>query len=107
MICLLKNLSIDSTSYSDRIGIWVTKINGKLLPREKKIGAIGLRIKKWITYHGLSFNINNNLAYYDNIKPCGLSNYSVTSLQDLGINLSQKDFDKNFIKIFNEKLKSF
>ena len=67
VISLLKNFQIESTSFSDRVGIWVTKVNGVKLSKEKKIGAIGLRIKKWITYHGMSFNINPDLAYYNNI----------------------------------------
>ena len=107
VISLLKNFQIESTSFSDRIGIWVTKVNGVKLSKEKKIGAIGLRIKKWITYHGLSFNIDPNLAYYKNIQACGLANYSATSLKELGIIVSQKEFDQIFINIFYRKLKSF
>ena len=105
--CLLKNFQIESTSFPDRVGIWVTKVNGIKLAKEKKIGAIGLRIKKWITYHGLSFNIDPDLSYYKNIHACGLTNYSTTSLKELGIILSQKEFDQIFLKIFVKKLKSF
>ena len=61
--CLLKNLQIESSSFCDRVGVWVTKVNGIKLSKEKKIGAIGLRIRKWITYHGLSFNINPDLKF--------------------------------------------
>ena len=104
VICLLKNLQIESTSHVDRIGIWVTRVKGKKLLKEKKIGAIGLRIKKWITYHGISFNIDPDLNYYNNIHPCGLADYSVTSLKELGINLSQKEFDKMFMKIIDKQL---
>jgi len=105
IIKLLKNFHIESTSYSDRVGIWVTEVKGKKLPKEKKIGAIGLRIKKWITYHGMSFNINPDLAYYNNIKACGLGDASVTSLKELGFKLSQKEFDIMFMNIFSNKLK--
>ena len=105
IISLLKNFQIESTSYSDRVGIWVTKVKGKELSKEKKIGAIGLRIKKWITYHGMSFNINPNLTYYNNIKACGLDNSSITSLKELGFELSQKEFDTMFMNIFSNKLK--
>ena len=105
--CLLKNFQIESTSFSDRVGIWITKANGIKLSKEKKIGAIGLRIQKWITYHGLSFNIDPDLTYYNNIQACGLVDYSATSLKELGVKLSQKEFDQTFINIFKEKLKSF
>ncbi len=107
VICFLKNYQIESTSFSNRVGIWVTKANGITLSKEKKIGAIGLRIKKWITYHGLSFNIDPDLTFYNNIQACGLANYSATSLKELGVKLSQKEFDQIFISILNKKLKSF
>ena len=98
---------IDARSFEDRVGIWVTKNKGVKLIREKKIGAIGLRISKWITYHGLSFNLNPDLAYYDNIHACGLKDYRNTSLTELGINISDKEFDKNFKEIFLRKLNKF
>ena len=107
IICLLKNFSIESSSYRDRVGIWVTEYKGKKLKRERKIGAIGLRIKKWTTYHGLSFNINPDLNYYKNIQACGLSNFSAISLKELGINLTTSEFDELFINIFLKKLKNF
>ena len=107
IISLLKKFQIESISFPDRVGIWVTKVNGIKLSKEKKIGAIGLRIKKWITYHGLSFNIDPDLTYYKNIEPCGLKNYSTTSLKELGVKLSKKEFDQIFLDIFNKELKSF
>ena len=105
VISLLKELDIEATTFHDRVGIWVTKSNRYKLSKEKKIGAIGLRIKKWVTYHGLSFNINPDLAYYENIHACGLADYSATSLKELGTNLSQNEFDKIFISHFDKKLK--
>ena len=86
-------------AYSDRknIGIWV---------EDQKISAIGIRVKKWIAYHGCSININNNLSGYKKIIPCGLSNKKVTSLKNLGVkkfyNLKEnikKVFLKNLSKI--------
>ena len=103
-ISLLKDLDIEAKTFPKRIGIWVIKSKGKKLIKEKKIGAIGLRIKKWITYHGLSFNINPELKYYNDIHACGLKNYSSTSLKDLKIKLSIKDFDKQFLKYFLKEL---
>ena len=89
-------------AYSDRknIGIWV---------EDQKISAIGIRVKKWIAYHGCSININNNLSGYKKIIPCGLSNKKVTSLKNLGVkkfyNLKKnikKVFLKNLFKIYFE-----
>ena len=89
VISLLKEFDIEATTFSKRIGIWVIKSQGNKLSKEKKIGAIGLRIRKWVTYHGLSFNINPDLKFYENINACGLKNYSSTSLKDLLINLTK------------------
>ena len=104
VISLLKEFDIEAKTFPERIGIWVIKSQGNILPKEKKIGAIGLRIKKWITYHGLSFNINPDLKFYENINACGLNNYSSTSLKDLCINLTNKEFDKMFKKKFFKKI---
>ena len=101
VISLLKEFGIEATTFPERVGIWVIKSQGNKLLKEKKIGAIGLRIKKWVTYHGLSFNINPDLKYYENINACGLKNYTSTSLKDLCINLTNKEFDKIINKNFN------
>ena len=72
------------------IGIWVNN---------KKIAAIGLRVSKWIAYHGCSININNNLSQYLNIIPCGLDNKKITSVyNEKGIII--RNIDKNLKKIF-------
>ena len=63
------------------------------------------RIKKWITYHGLSFNINPNLNYYKKINACGLKNYSSTSLNELGVKLKINKFDSKFSELFIRELK--
>ena len=83
-------------AYSDRknIGIWV---------KNKKIAAIGVRVKNWIAYHGCSININNDLSYYKKIVPCGLNNKMVTSLKDLGLQ-KVKGIDENIKKIFLRNL---
>ena len=104
VISLLNEFDIEATTFPERVGIWVIKYQGNKLSKEKKIGAIGLRIRKWITYHGLSFNINPDLKYYENITSCGLKNYSSTSLKNLNINLSDKEFDKIFKKYFDNNI---
>ena len=104
VISLLKEFGIEATTFPERIGIWVIKSQGNKLSKEKKIGAIGLRIRKWVTYHGLSFNINPDLKFYENINACGLKNYSSTSLKNLNINLSDKEFDKMFKRNFDSKI---
>ena len=81
IIEILKNYKIESQKDSKNIGIWVHK--GKDL---KKIAAIGIRVKKWIAYHGFSLNMNNDLSMYKKIIPCGIKNRGITSLKELGVN---------------------
>ena len=107
VIDFLKNYNVEARAFKDRVGIWVIKNNKMTFDKEKKISAIGLRVKKWITYHGMSFNIKPNLSYYKNINACGLKNYSSTSLLDLNINLSIDEFDIEFKKIFINNLENF
>ena len=101
----LKNYQIDSTTYKERVGIWVTGKNGKKFNQEEKIGAIGLRLKNWVTYHGLSFNINPKMDNYKFIDACGLKNFKNTSLHELDINITEEDFDKEFSLIFLNNLR--
>ena len=106
VIDFLKNYNVEARAFKDRVGIWVIKNNKMTFDKEKKISAIGLRVKKWITYHGMSFNINPDLKYYNSIHSCGLKEYSNTSLNELGIKIDQKEFDEGFKKIFLNNLKS-
>ncbi len=105
VISFLNKYNVEARAFKDRVGIWVIKNNKITFNKEKKIGAIGLRVKKWITYHGMSFNINPDLKYYNYIHSCGLKKYENTSMKELGINLDQNEFDENFKKIFINKLK--
>ena len=106
VIDFLKNYNVEARAFKDRVGIWVIKNNKMTFDKEKKISAIGLRVKKWITYHGMSFNINPDLKYYNSIHSCGLKEYENTSLNELGIKIDQKEFDEGFKKIFLNKLKT-
>lgn len=79
----------------DRIGVWVdrTPANGEL--REDKIAALGIRLKKWVSFHGLSLNVEPDLSHFQGITPCGVSDprFGVTSLVDLGRPVSMDDVD--------------
>ena len=92
----LKKFNIKSFNDRNNIGIWINDKN-----KTKKIAAIGIRVSKWIAYHGFSININNDLAKYKNIIPCGISDKGVTNLKEI----NNQDYDKlsdiiidNFIK---------
>ena len=97
IIQFLQIYGIKSKSDSKKIGIWV---------QDKKIAAIGVRVTKWIAYHGCSINISNNLDEYKKILPCGLDNKNITSIENEGVK-SIKNIDKNLIDIFHKNLKMF
>jgi len=96
IIEFLKLYNIKSRADKENIGIWV---------RDRKIAAIGIRVSRWIAYHGCSININNNLDYYKKIIPCGLNNNKVTSVQK---ETKKKiiNIEKNLEKIFIKNLKN-
>ena len=71
-----------------RVGIWVQTPDG-----EKKIAAIGVRIRHWITFHGISINLDPDLSHFNGIVPCGISEYGVTSLKDLGVTADMAALD--------------
>ncbi|MDG7056268.1 MAG: lipoyl(octanoyl) transferase LipB [Wolbachia endosymbiont of Meromenopon meropis] len=99
IINVLRYFNIIGEFKEDRIGIWVNN-NGM----EKKIAAFGIRLRKWITYHGIALNVSPDLSFYRGIIPCGLKNYGVTSMKELGIEISLFELDfvlkKEFYKIF-------
>ncbi len=73
-----------------RVGIWVVKPDGT----EAKIAAIGVRIRRWVTYHGVAVNINPDLSHFSGIVPCGIAEHGVTSLHDLGVDVGMDAFDR-------------
>ena len=102
LILVLKELGLAGYRIPGLIGVWVKdpkNINADG-SRDKKIAALGLRLKKWITFHGLSFNVDPDLKFFNNINPCGISGKGVTSLQELGIKVEMEDVDKIFRRTF-------
>ena len=87
-----------------RVGVWVVRPDKRPLPdgspAEDKIAAIGVRIRKWVTFHGISINLEPDLTHYDGIVPCGIQGYGVTSLVDLGHPVSMSDLDDALKKQF-------
>ena len=85
-----------------RIGVWVNQGNNV----DVKLGAVGIRVRKWVTSHGISLNISPNLAMYDAIVPCGINGHGISSLQELGVPALMRNVDEilcqNFQKIFGD-----
>ena len=94
----LKELGVISGRVEKRVGIWVNpegqQASDHRIKNELKIASVGLRVKNWISYHGVSLNVNPNLNYFDNIIACGNHGYGVTSLENLGIIKSLTDVDR-------------
>ena len=93
----LKQYNLEAYTIEEKVGIWV---NHNQTPA--KIGAIGVRIKKWVTYHGIAVNISTDLQNYKGIIPCGISDFPVTSLKELGIEISTEEFNSVFKKEFEQ-----
>jgi lipoyl(octanoyl) transferase len=72
-----------------RVGIWVARAGG----REDKVAAIGVRVRRWVTFHGVSLNVDPDLGHFDGIVPCGITGHGVTSLSDLGLAVTMGDVD--------------
>ena len=108
IIHTLAEFNVIGQSRSGRVGIWVERpdkpknVDGFI--EEEKIAAIGVRLKKWVTLHGLSINVDPDLNNFQGIVPCGIKDHGVTSLVDLGLPVSMEDLDialkKSFLKVF-------
>ena len=94
IIQTLKEYQIESYNDPKNIGIWVDKQKNS-----KKIAAIGIRVKKWVAYHGFSLNVCNDLSKYKGIVPCGIRNRGITSLKDMGIK-NYENIEEIIIKKF-------
>lgn len=93
IILTLKEFDIVGERRDGRVGVWVVTDEG-----EKKIAAIGVRVRHWITFHGISINVNPDLSHYNGIVPCGLSGFGVTSFHELGRKITLDALDEMLAK---------
>ncbi len=90
VIDTLGDFGVESWRAEGRIGIWTRDVDGS----EAKIGAIGVRVRRWVTMHGFSVNLDPDLSHFTGIVPCGIAEYGVTSLARLGIQLAPQAWDE-------------
>jgi lipoyl(octanoyl) transferase len=90
VIATLADFGVESFRRDGRIGIWTQDVDG----REAKIGAIGVRIRRWVTMHGFAVNLSPDLSHFSGIVPCGIAEYGVTSLARLGVAVDQAGWDE-------------
>jgi len=98
LIRTLAQFNVKGERREGRVGIWVARGGGK----EDKIAAIGVRVRRWVTFHGVSLNVEPELSHFTGIVPCGISQHGVTSLVDLGIPVSMADADVALKQAFQE-----
>lgn len=106
IIRTLDKMNVRGERREDRVGVWVRRPEKPLLPgggmAEDKIAALGIRLRKWVSFHGLSINVDPDLTHFSGIVPCGISAYGVTSLVDLGLPVMIGDVDVLLSEAFEE-----
>ena len=106
IIATLDQFNVQGERREGRVGVWVTRPEKPPLPdgspREDKVAALGIRIRKWVSFHGLSINVEPDLTHFDGIVPCGITGHGVTSLVDLGLPVTMGDVDVALKKTFGE-----
>jgi len=108
VIATLAEFNVVGEIRCGRVGVWVQRpdkpVQANDAVAEDKIAAIGIRLRKWVSFHGISINVEPNLEHFTGIVPCGISDHGVTSLVDLGLPVSMDDLDvalqRNFKRTF-------
>lgn len=104
IIAALAEFNVKGEIREGRVGVWVTRPEKPPLPdgspREDKIAALGIRLRRWVSFHGLSINVEPDLSHFDGIVPCGIREHGVTSLVDLGLPVTMADVDLALKKTF-------
>ena len=97
VIAALAEFNVKGEIRAGRVGVWVTRpdrpANADGTPAEDKIAAIGVKLRRWISFHGISINVEPDLAHFSGIVPCGIRDHGVTSLVDLGLPVTMEDLD--------------
>ena len=97
LIATLERFNVNGERREDRVGVWVQRNES-----EDKIAAIGIRLRHWVTYHGISLNVDPELAHFDGIIACGVRDHGVTSLVDLGLPVTMADADLALRQTFQQ-----
>jgi len=105
VIAALGEFKLTGEIREGRVGVWVARPEKPALPdgrpREDKIAAIGIRLHRWVSYHGISINVEPELDHFTGIVPCGISDHGVTSLVDLGLPVTMPDLDLALARTFD------
>jgi lipoyl(octanoyl) transferase len=108
VIATLAAFNVKGERRNGRVGVWVTRPdrppNPDGTPAEDKIAAIGVKLRRWVSFHGISINVEPDLSHFSGIVPCGIRDHGVTSLVDLGLPVTMADLDaaliQQFVRVF-------
>lgn len=104
VIATLAEFNVKGERRTGRVGVWVVRpdkpANPDGTPREDKIAAIGVKLRRWVSFHGISINVEPDLSHFDGIVPCGIKDHGVTSLVDLGLPVTMADLDAALMATF-------
>ncbi len=104
IIGALSHFNVEGQVRDGRVGVWVERKQPGVPPREDKIGAIGVKVRRWVSYHGISLNVEPDLSHFTGIVPCGVTEHGVTSLVDLGLPVGLDEADAalkaSFARVF-------
>ena len=106
IIAALAEFNVKGEVREGRVGVWVARPEKPALPdgspREDKIAAIGVKLRRWVSFHGISINVEPDLSHFDGIVPCGIRDHGVTSLVDLGLPATTADLDVALERTFGD-----
>ncbi|MCY4461010.1 MAG: lipoyl(octanoyl) transferase LipB [Albidovulum sp.] len=107
-IAALSEFGIEGRCRNDRVGVWVVRNDLPALQggahREDKVAAVGIRLRRWISFHGLSINVSPELGHYEGIVPCGIREHGITSFKDMGVDATMSELDQALIHHFDNDL---
>jgi len=98
LIAAIGRFGVTAERREGRVGLWVARKNGT----EEKIAALGVRVRRWVTFHGVALNVAPDLGHYAGIVPCGISEHGVTSLADLGVKAEMAEVDRALRETFED-----
>ncbi|MBL4928665.1 lipoyl(octanoyl) transferase LipB [Tabrizicola sp. KVB23] len=108
VIAALAEFNVTGQIRPGRVGVWVERPDKPRLPdgslREDKIAALGIKLRRWVSFHGISINVEPDLSHFDGIVPCGIRDHGVTSLVDLGLPVTMADLDAALAATFEQSV---
>lgn len=102
IISALAAFNVEGEIKPGRVGVWVTRKVPGLARQEDKIAAIGVKLRHWVSFHGISLNVEPDLSHFNGIVPCGISEHGVTSLVDLGLPVTMDEADQALLSQFHK-----